>query len=164
MKNQNKKFDEKKFKDIKERAEELYKTIGKIKCPYLDDFVHFNTKGLDHLIFGTKKKSRTRPEQEQMIRFRILNLAPEIIARSHTLQEFNEMNSFERVKINSRWEKRMKKVKYYAFIAIVGELRAKVIVKEVEGGVKFFYSIHPFWKKDHRNGKKLMYSGDLEED
>lgn len=164
MENKNPKFDEKKFKAVKERAEELYKNIGKIKCPYLDDFVHFNTKGLDHLIFGTKKKSRTRSEQEQMVRFRILKLAPEIIARSHTLQEFNEMNSFERVKTNSRWETKMKKVKYYAFIAIIGELRAKVIVKEVEGGVKFFYSIHPFWKKDHRNSKKILYSGDLEED
>ena len=105
MQNKNPKFDEKKFKVVREKAESFYHGIGKIKCPYLDDFVHFNTKGLDHLIFGTKKKSRTRPEQEQMVRFKILKLAPEIISRSHTLQEYNEVNSFERVKVNSRWEK-----------------------------------------------------------
>ncbi len=61
----------------------------------------------------------------------------------------------------------MKVVRYYVFVAIINEARIKVIIKEIEGGVKFFYSLYPSWKVTlDINGqkKKKFYSGDLESD
>lgn len=59
-------------------------------------------------------------------------------------------------------------VRYYGFVAITDNLRTKVkiIIKEIEGGKKFFWSIIPFWKakKDEINNqyKKILHNGDLE--
>ncbi len=52
-----------KFNKIKEEAEALYKSLEDIYCPYLQDSVAFNAKGLDHIKF--KEWNRTRPVAEQ---------------------------------------------------------------------------------------------------
>ena len=46
-------------------------------------------------------------------------------------------------------------------------VRLKIIIQEIEGGVKFFYSLYPAWKvvkDDNGNQKKVCYSGNLETD
>ncbi|MFH1790355.1 MAG: hypothetical protein ABH832_04795 [bacterium] len=62
-----------------------------------------------------------------------------------------------------------KLVKYYVFISIIVSIgvRFKVVVKEIEGGLPFFWSIYPSWRKetDGIGGKKkILYTGNLEED
>jgi len=154
------------FDEIKEQAEEFYKNIKETWCPYFQGIVAFNSKGLDHIKFYEWNKAR--PIKEQYMRLKLIKLAPEIIKKSHTLQEFFGTKRFERQKINSRWERRAVMVKYYAFVAISSNLKVKVkiIVKEIEGGNKFFWSIIPFWKvkKDKFNDqyKKILHKGDLE--
>ncbi len=89
-----------KFKKAKESAQNFYKTIGQVYCPYLKEEVSFNAKGLDHIkLHGWNK---ARPLKEQYVRLRLLELAPKIIKESHTLQEIYETKSFERQRINSR--------------------------------------------------------------
>ncbi len=156
-------IDDKKFEGVKQNAKQNYEKIGKVRCPYLDDYVHFNKEGFEHLLFKTW--NRTRSRQEQYIRLRLLPLIPEIIAKTHTLQEYDERKMLVRQKINSRWEQRVKLVRYYVFVAIVKSVRLKIIIKEIEGGEKFFYSFYPSWKttKDDLK-KKILYSGNLEED
>lgn len=153
-----------KFKKVKAEAEEFYKSLGEAYCPYFKESVSFNAKGLDHIKF--KAWNSTRLTIEQYMRFRLLRLAPEIIKASHTLQELYETNRFERQKINSRWEQRMVRVRYYGFVAIINRARIKVIVKEVEGGKKFFWSIIPFWKTrrddEGQKIKRILHEGDLE--
>jgi hypothetical protein len=156
-------FTEIDFNNVKQLAEEYYKTIGEVRCPYLKDGVSFNAKGLDHIKF--KEWDKARSMQDQYVRLRLLKIAPQILQQSHTLQEFFETNRMERQKINSRWENRMISVNYYGFVAIVNRHRLKVIVKEIQGGKKFFWSLIPFWKtkKDAINGnKKVLHEGDLE--
>jgi len=156
---------EDKFKIAREQAEIEYKNIGKIRCPYLCDDVHFNNEGFEHLLFKSWNKTRNRIEQ--YTRLRLLKLAPEILKKSHTLQEYNECKLFVRQKINSRWEKRIKIVRYYVFIAIIKNARVKIIVKEIEGGVKYFYSLYPSWKVTTNNDgkqRKVFYSGNPETD
>jgi hypothetical protein len=156
-------IDDKKFDEAKTRAKEQYEQIGKIRCPYLEDSVHFNNEGFEHLLFKTW--NRTRSRNEQYARLKLLHLAPIIISKSHTLQEYDQRNILIRQKINSRWEKRFKLVKYYVFIAILKGVRLKIIVKEIEGAEKFFYSLYPFWKIANDDiKKKVFYSGDLEKD
>ena len=158
-------IEDKKFEQIRKDAEREYQKIGKLYCPYLARNVHFNNKGFEHLLFKEWNKTRTR--LEQYARLRLLPFASEIIKKSHTLQEFDDRRMFVRQKINSRWESRVKNVKYYAFIAMIKNARIKIIGKEIEGSVPIFYSIYPSWRVEKmKNGekKKVFYSGNLEID
>ncbi len=154
-------IDDKKFEELKQKAKQEYEKIGKVWCPYLGDHVHFNNEGFEHLLFKTWNRGRSK--LEQYTRLRLLPLVPKIITKSHTLQEYGEDKMFVRQKINSRWERRMKLVRYYVFVAIIKTVRFKIIIKEIEGGENFFYSLYPSWKttKDSLK-KKIFYSGNLE--
>ncbi|MDR3583527.1 MAG: hypothetical protein P4L62_04170 [Candidatus Pacebacteria bacterium] len=161
-------IDQIKFLKVKEEAENYYKTIGQIHCPYLGGKISFNTKGLEHLKFKNKNKARIK--SDQYIRLKLLKLAPHILEKSNTLQEFYETRKFEQQKINSRWEYKMVEVSYYGFVAIINGARIKIIVKEIEGGNKFFWSLIPFWKNNQKNSgnkfnnKKILHAGNMEDD
>lgn len=157
------KIDIKKFDIIKKESAEYYHSLGKVKCPYFSDFVAFNSKGIGHLKF--KAWNKTRSIRDQYMRFKLLKYAPEIIKKSHTLQEFCERKVMQRTQVNSRWENRAVVVSYYGFIAIIDEIRTKIIVKETKGGEKYFWSIIPSWKQDKSVlNKKILHEGDLESD
>lgn len=147
----------------KEEAECAYHEIGEVHCPYLKDTVAFNRKGLAHIKFKSEHKARNR--DDQYIRLKNITLAPRIIEKSHTLQEYKEARVFEENKSNKRREKVLKNAKFYGFIAIVRDgtflKRLKIIVKEVEGGNKHFWSIVPYWKS---NRELKIHSGDPETD
>ncbi len=157
---------EEKFNQRKIEAESFYKSIGPIKCPYFNgDCVYFNSQGFEHLVF--KEWNKTRSQQEQYTRFRLLPLAVSVIKKSGTLQEFDERKLFVRRKSKDGWNKIMKIVKYYIFVAIVGELRLKVIIKEIEGGQKNFHSVYPSWQVVVDDGgvkKKKFFTGEPETD
>ncbi|PWB38436.1 MAG: hypothetical protein C3F02_03720 [Parcubacteria group bacterium] len=149
---------------VKDEAEKFYGTIREVHCPYLGRKVNFNSKGLDHIKF--KEWNKARSLSDQYLRLKFLKLTKTVIERSHTVQEFNQKNSLERQNTNSRWEKKMVIVRYYGFVAIVNEVRIKVIIKEVNNGVPYFWSVIPFWKtkNDPLLGrvKHVFYEGDLE--
>lgn len=156
-------FNLKKFKQIRKGSIEFYNNLGEIKCPYFNDKVSFNSKGMQHLRF--KSWNKTRSIQDQYVRFKLLKYAPEVIKKSNTLQEICQKKNFERVKINSRWEQKAIGVNYYGFVAIMDEIRIKIIIKEVVGGEKYFWSIVPCWKQDKAIlNKKILHEGDLEGD
>ncbi|MDD4990108.1 MAG: hypothetical protein PHW31_02250 [Candidatus Pacebacteria bacterium] len=160
-------IDEQKFEKVKKEAKDFYDKICAVRCPYLKEDVHFNEEGFGHLL--SKSWNRGRSKIEQYIRLRLLPKVVEIIKISHTLQEFEENQMFVRQKINSRWENRFKIVRYYVFIALIKEhnIRFKIIVKQIEGGVPFFWSVYPSWRTETTsNGgkRKVFYSGNLEED
>lgn len=160
-------FDEAKFEKIKQEAKDFYSKMGKVRCPYLNCEVHFNEEGFNHLL--SKSWNRGRSVKEQCVRLKLLSQTVEVIKLSHTLQEFDECQMFVRQKINSRWEKRLRMVRYYVFIAFLREkgIRLKIVVKEIDGGAPFFWSVYPSWKiKTRYDGdlKKVFYSGNPEED
>lgn len=140
--------------------------IGKVKCPYFNDFIFFNLKGMEHLKFKTWNK--TRPQQDQYSRLRHIKLSSKILEDSKTLQGFLNKKQIERVKINKKWQFVSRNVTYYEFIAVMeshGSLvRVKVIVKEIGGGEKFFWSLIPFWGRDMKNGDRVLSVGDPEND
>lgn len=158
---------EEKFGKIKKEAKQYYDSLNSVFCPYLKKEIQFNKYGFEHIL--SKSWNRGRSLIEQYIRLRLLKKVVEVIKLSHTLQEYDERMMMIKQKINSRWEKRPKKVRYYVFIAVIVSIgvRFKVVVKEIEGGLPFFWSIYPSWKKeDDGNGgvKKVFYTGNLEED
>ncbi len=83
------------------------------------------------------------------------------------MQEFDERKLFVRRKSKDGWNQTLKIVKYYIFVAIVGELRLKVIIKEIEGGQKNFHSVYPSWQVTVDDGgvkKKKFFTGEPEID
>ncbi|MFH0891641.1 MAG: hypothetical protein V1867_02575 [Candidatus Falkowbacteria bacterium] len=156
-----------KFLKVKEAAEIQYRKIDKIYCPFLKKNVNFNAKGLDHIKFKAWNKARLI--SDQYLRLKFLRLASDILAKSGTLQEYNDSKNFERVKSNSQWRQLMMPVKYYGFVAVLNyDIRVKVVVKEICGGQPYFWSIIPFWK-NYKHPitdaiKKVFHDGDLEFD
>lgn len=150
------------FLKIKHKAEEVYKAMPEVYCPYFKDKVQLNAKGLDHI--KNKKWNKPRSRWDQYLRFKLLYLMPEILKQSHTLQGIWQTHEWERQKRHGIWEKRMKRVTYYEFIAVIGKSRIKIIVKEIEGGLKYFWSIIPFWKTNNVTQEKVLHEGNLEND
>ena len=147
---------------IRSEARRSYAALGPLFCPYLNDVVHFRNDGFEHLLF--KRKDKPRSPAEQYTRLRMLPLAGEVIRKSHTLQEFSQQTATVRQQSANRWEKKAKAVNYYVFTAIIRpRVRIKVVIREIEGGVKHFYSLFPSWRVEtDTNGKltKALYSDD----
>lgn len=150
------------FDEVAAKSEALYRGFESIHCPYLNDVVHFNTNGLEHLKFKRRGKARSR--HDQYMRFKLLYLVPEVLRFSRTLQGIWETKHFERIRMHSRTESILKHVTFYEFIAILERKRIKVIVKQVENGEWFFWSIIPFWGVDKERGKRKLYAGNPAED
>lgn len=154
--------DEEDFQRVRDEAEAFYGTIVEVYCPYLKEKIAFNVKGLKHLKFISDRQAR--PRKDQYSRLKLVRLAPEILKQSHTLQGVWEIKRFESQKTNSRWEYVAKEVTYYEFIAVVDTVRAKVIVKQVLGGEKHFWSVIPFWGIDKTTSRRVLHSGNPEDD
>ena len=149
------------FEKIKEDAETFYKTIGSIRCPYFQENINFNAEGIEHIKF--KSWNRARSKNDQFMRLKLLRLAPETIRNSKTLQGVFEKKVLVSKKVNKRREKVLTDVIYYEFVAVLEHKRVKVIVKQIRGGEKFFWTLIPYWKMDgfHR---RVLYEGNPETD
>ena len=150
------------FIKTKDEAENLYEMIDSVYCPYFGEKIAFNAKGLKHLRFKFDKQAR--PYRDQYPRLKLLRFAPEVLKKSHTVQGISMVKRFEAQKTNSRWEHVLKDVTYHEFIAVLENVRVKVIVKEVLGGEKHFWSVIPFWGIDKEARKRILHSGDMEHD
>lgn len=155
-------FNNKEFEEIKSRGEDFYKSIPEIYCPYLKEKVYFNARGLEHLKF--KRLERARPEQDQYMRFKLINLAPEVLRLSHTVQGILETKKFERIRMKGRTDTILKPVRYFEFIAVIKRNRVRIIVKQIEDGQKFFWSIIPFWGMNEETMSRVLHNGIPEED
>lgn len=154
--------DEKDFDEVVRKTEESYATVGEVRCPYFGDKVAFNTAGLKHLKF--KSNQVARPRSEQYARLKLLTFAPQVLSLSRTVQGIWETKHFERIRMHSRTDTILKPVSYYEFIAVLDNVRVKVIVKQIESGQRFFWSIIPYWKIDSANSRRVLHSGNPEHD
>jgi hypothetical protein len=155
-------FNEADFEDVREKAEALYATIGSVRCPYFSANIAFNAKGIRHLKF--KSDQQARPREDQYSRLKLLHLAPEVLKLSRTVQGVSHTKRFEQQKTHSRWERVLTEVSFYEFVAVLDSVRLKVIVKEVAGGEKHFWSVIPFWGIDRATSRRILYSGHPESD
>lgn len=154
--------DEQDFDGVSRKAEEFYTSVGEVYCPYFGRKIAFNVKGLKHLRFKSDQIARSRTEQ--YARLKLIHIAPEVLKLSHTVQGIWQTKKLETQKTNSRWEHRLKETAFYEFIAVLHNVRVKVIVKEVQGGEKHFWSIIPYWKVDAENSRRVLHSGNPEQD
>ena len=150
------------FEEIKIKGEEFYKNIREIYCPYFKEKISFGSSGFEHLKF--KRHQKTRLEQDQYMRFKLIQLAPEILKLSHTVQGKLEAKKFERIRVHNRTDTVLKLVTYYEFVALMKRNRVKIIVKQIDDGQKFFWSLIPFWRMDDDTRSRIFHEGNLEED
>jgi hypothetical protein len=155
-------FNEKDFEILKQKAEDYYHSIVSVWCPYFQEKISFNAKGLRHLKFKSDERART--ERDQYARLKLLPFVPEVLNKSKTVQGINKTRLLEEEKNNGQWKRAMKDVTFYEFIAVLENVRIKVIVKEVFGGGKHFLSVIPSWKIDKEHGKRILCSDDAVED
>ncbi len=143
-----------------EKAEAQYRLVATVHCPYLKEEVHFATSGLAHIKF--KSWGRPRSRFDQYTRLKLLHLAPEVVRHSHTLQGIWETSLWERRKKHGHWEKIPKPVTYCEFVAVIGKIRVKIIVKKAEGTAWHFWSVIPFWRMNTVTNQRKLYDGDPE--
>lgn len=155
-------FNQGDFNKIKDEAEKFYGSIGEIYCPYFQEKIVFNSKGLKHLKF--KADQQARPAKDQYARLKLLCLVPEVLKKSHTIQGIWKIKRFEEQKTSGGWKHILREVVYYEFVAVVSSVRLKIVVKEVIGGEKHFWSVIPFWSVDKKNSKRILHSGSLDPD
>ena len=156
------KIGKEKFIREKEKAEKFYKDLDSVWCPYFCEKVFFNAKGLEHIKF--KRKNHARNSNDQFIRFRLLHLAFEILKLSKTVQGISDRKVFELLRTNNRNEYKLVNARYFEFVAVIDNLRARIVVKQIENSPKYFWSIIPFWKMNKENGERKIHNGNPEED
>jgi len=144
-----------KLNRVKVKAEKLYKEIDVVQCVYFKEEIHFNRLGLDHIKF--KKWNKSRPVKDQYMRLRLLYLAPQVLKLSRTVQGMSQTREFVRKKVHNRWDNILTDVYYWEFVAIVDEVRVRVVVRQISGGSKHFWSIIPFWQNDKNGNRKMIY-------
>jgi len=151
------------FERVKADAEAWYDSVEEVHCPYLNQTVAFNKKGITHIKF--KKDGVARSRQDQYMRLKHIRQAYRILEKSRTLQEYKEGRVFEEMKSNKKRESVLQDAKYFGFVAVIPDKgfmkRLKIIVKQVGGGKPYFWSIIPFWNS---NKELKLHSGDMEAD
>ncbi len=155
-------FTPEELEKIKLKGEETYKSIGEVYCPYFKEKISFNSQGLEHLRFRQREIGRL--EQDQYMRFKLLHLAPQVLQLSYTVQGVLETKKFERIRVKNRTDTILKPVNYYEFVAVIKRNRVKVIIKQIDHGNKFFWSIIPFWGMNTETMTRLLHDGIPEED
>jgi len=154
-------FSDEEFDYVLNTAQELYRSVGQIRCPYFREPVQFNAHGLEHI--RRKSWNRGRPRADQFMRLKHLAAAPEVIRLSQTVQGVWHTQERLRRRKHGRWEEVFTPVTFYEFVAVLDERRFKVIVKQLLGGERIFWSLIPFWRQNEQ-GRRVLHDGDPAED
>jgi len=151
------KISEEEFVSILSEAQAKYESTPEVYCPYFKERVHLNSRGFEHI--RLKRWNKARGRSDQYHRLRLLHLVPEMLRSSHTVQGIWHTSEWERVKRHGKWIQILKNVSYFEFVAVLGRVRIKVVLKEIEGGAKFFWTIIPFWKMNAVTNKRILHEG-----
>jgi hypothetical protein len=119
------------YDDAKYKAETFYKSIGKIWCPALDDFIILDDVGFSHLI---KKGRLPRPKGEQKRRFFILRYMKNILSTKEPVS--TDVSSVSKVL-----------VRYWKFIDTQEGNTVKIVIRQFNNEEKRFLSIYGRIKK-----------------
>lgn len=150
------------FEKVRIKAETFYATTEAAYCPYLQGHVSLNRKGFEHIKFKEWGKPRGLSDQYQ--RLKLLHLIPLVLTKSHTVQGLWYTKEWERQKKHARWQKLLREVVYYEFVAVVEKVRVKIIIKKVEDNAPFFWTLIPFWKTNKSTGARILHDTDIMSD
>jgi len=144
------------FDELRQKAEDLYKKQDEIRCPYFNQSIVLNSDGFHHLQFHNNRRERNK--REQLLKFRLLPLALQVIEKSGTIQEYRKLLIPVGKASKRDGMRKMKEAQYFGLYAIVGEreqVRIRVVLRRVGNGNTTFWSVMPGSKlKDPKLYKK----------
>ena len=76
------------YRSLRSRAKDLFAASPTIRSPYFAADVVLNADGLHHLRYSDR---RERSKPEQMLKFRLLPLALDVIRKAGTVQEYRRI-------------------------------------------------------------------------
>ena len=137
------------FKQEKAHSKALYQAENVIYSPFFRKNVFLSARGFHHLEFSGNKK---RSENEQLFKFRFLELGIEIIKTSSTIQEYRKDLQLRTGKY----------IEYWGMVAIVGKnnLKIRVVLRRTGKGRITFWSVMPY-SRIHKDRQKI-YDEDIE--
>ena len=130
------------FDDFIKEKRAWYKTVEKVYCPILNQYVVFNSKGFYHLRYDSHGKRRDVREQKYKIG--LLPLVIPVIQLATSIADFKkEQYSKPLDKYYEIWELK----------EVVGKQKAlvSVILRRIGDGNITFLSV---WKKENKKTKK----------
>src|SRR5438477_12783419 len=107
---------------LRDRAKELFERNPTIHCPYFETDVVLNAEGLHHLRYSAE---RERSKPEQMLKFRLLPLALDVIRKTGTVQEYRRIWQ-PLGKPGADGMRAGKEVEYWGLVAIIGSRPDKI--------------------------------------
>jgi len=153
------------YEKIREDARQFYQTIDNIRCPALGHQpIHFTSEGFNHLIYKGNRKERDK--SVQIMKFKLLSKAVELIKITTTYQEYDESLTTIRRERFKKIVHESATVRYWGFVAIIRDYRIKVIMRSIGNGQKHFLSVIPAWSTNYYRNIKVISNakGDLSED
>ena len=149
------------FNERKEKARQLYSSQKRVRNPFFQTEVIFNSDGFHHLQFSAR---RERDKREQLLKFSLLPLAVDIIKKSGTVQEYRKLLSPVGEPAARNGEIRMKIVQYWGLVAIVGkrQIKVKTVLRKVGDGNITFWSVMPYSKISR--GKQKIFTEGIEDE
>jgi hypothetical protein len=115
----------------KKRTRIHYRSIGKIFCRALNKHVYFDDAGWRHFLY--QKKGR-RPVADQLRRFHLLSLAPNILSNS----PIASYRKFGSEKIVHLW----------SFVSLRNKTTIRVVVRQINDGRAHYLSV---MDKEHKH-------------
>jgi hypothetical protein len=115
------------YNEAKTAAKDFYRSIDRIWCPALNDYISFTQEGFRHLV---GKKGIVRPRSEQRRRFMLLYSVKDILENpevkfSHTITTTRNLRA-----------------DYWVATGIMNNFHIKIVIRKVDGGKKHFFSVY----------------------
>ncbi|MBU6321120.1 MAG: hypothetical protein KGI78_03520 [Patescibacteria group bacterium] len=157
--------DQSNYEKLRDDTRDFYSSIRPVVSPALREAVHFTAEGFNHIIFKSARRERERPSQ--IMRFKLLPRALELVALATTYQEYEETIREFTVKSRKRRVRKSKPVKYWGLIAIINGMKIKVILRKIgDNGQLHFWSVVPAWTTNKYRDARFITTmkGSPEED
>lgn len=142
------------YLNVKDLAKEKYCKFSELFCPALNEKISFNSIGFNHIIY--KKGGTERDRLSQIMRFKLLDRAYDLISLTTTYQEYEKSKAEFVIKKNKSKIKATKEIEYWGLIAILKHRKIKVILRKVGNGSIHFWSIIPGWTTNKMRDDKLI--------
>ncbi|MCX6727055.1 MAG: hypothetical protein NTY75_04615 [Candidatus Shapirobacteria bacterium] len=132
---------------FKDQIKKIFDETKEVDCPaFPGEKIHFNSKGINHLIYKGARSMREVSRIKTNIRLlpgaiKLLKIMP--IAQEESSYMVGETT-----------------MKYWAFEGVINKRRIKVVIRQKGDGNKHFFSVIPAWRKD-RFGQVKNSRGDL---
>ena len=150
------------YEKIREDAQELYNNLVDVLCPALNTSVSFSSHGFNHLIYRKGRNERDRASQ--IMRFKLLVRAHELIALTTTFQEYEDSLKEFRIKRHKKKIETTKQVQYWGLIAIIDNRKIKVILRKIGNGNLHFWSVIPAHTTSEKRDGNFKMKGNVDND